>query len=102
MSMCGPAGMRRIRTSSAAGPSVRNAHATSARMIEYRSRRIGESLLRSPQRGQNTREVPPMGLVVLLLILALLFGGVGLFVEGLKWLLIVALVLFVASFFTGY
>jgi hypothetical protein len=43
-----------------------------------------------------------MGLVVLLLILALLFGGVGLFVAGLKWLLIVALVLMVASFFTGY
>lgn len=42
-----------------------------------------------------------MGLVVLLLILALLFGGVGLFVEGLKWLLIIGLVLFVASFF-GY
>ena len=32
-----------------------------------------------------------MGLVVLLLVLALLFGGVGLFVEGLKWLLIIAL-----------
>ena len=42
-----------------------------------------------------------MGLVVLLLLLALLLGGVGLFVEGLKWLLIVALVLFVVSFFTG-
>ena len=43
-----------------------------------------------------------MGLVAVLLILALLFGGVGLFVAGLKWLLIIALVLFVASFFTGY
>ena len=43
-----------------------------------------------------------MGLVLLLLLLALLFGGVGLAVEGLKWLLIVALVLLVASFFTGY
>jgi hypothetical protein len=43
-----------------------------------------------------------MGLVVLLLILALLFGGVGLFAEGLKWLLVIALVLLVASFFTGY
>jgi hypothetical protein len=43
-----------------------------------------------------------MGLVVLLLILALLFGGVGLFAAGLKWLLIVALVMLVASFFTGY
>jgi hypothetical protein len=42
-----------------------------------------------------------MGLVVLLLLLALLFGGVGLFVEGLKWALIIALALFVASFFTG-
>jgi hypothetical membrane protein len=41
------------------------------------------------------------GLVVLLLLLALLVGGVGLFVEGLKWLLIIAIVLFVASFFTG-
>jgi hypothetical protein len=43
-----------------------------------------------------------MGLVVLLLLLALLFGGVGLFVEGLKWALIIALVLVVASFFTGW
>lgn len=38
----------------------------------------------------------------LLLILALLFGGIGLFVEGLTWLLIIGLVLLVASFFTGY
>lgn len=43
-----------------------------------------------------------MGIVALLLILALLFGGLGLFMEGLKWLLIIALVLFVASFFTGW
>ena len=43
-----------------------------------------------------------MGLVVLLLLLALLFGGVGLAVEGLKWLLIIALVLLVVSFFTGF
>jgi hypothetical protein len=43
-----------------------------------------------------------MGLVALLLILALVFGGLGLFVEGLKWLLIIALGLFVVSFFTGF
>ena len=43
-----------------------------------------------------------MALVVLLLLLALLFGGAGLFIEGLKWMLIIALVLFVASFFSGY
>ncbi len=42
-----------------------------------------------------------MGLVVLLLILALLFGGVGLFVEGLKWLLIIALVLLLVGAVTG-
>lgn len=42
-----------------------------------------------------------MALVIALIILALIVGGVGLFVEGLKWLLILALVLFVASFFTG-
>jgi hypothetical protein len=44
----------------------------------------------------------PMGLVIVLLVLALLLGGVGLFVEGLKWLLIIALVLIVVSAFTGY
>jgi hypothetical protein len=43
-----------------------------------------------------------MGIVVLLLILALLFGGIGLFVEGLFWLLIIGLVLLVISAFTGY
>jgi hypothetical protein len=43
-----------------------------------------------------------MGLVVLLLLLALLFGGLGLFIEGLKWLLIIALVLFVVSALTGF
>jgi hypothetical protein len=42
-----------------------------------------------------------MTVVLLLVILALLVGGVGLAVEGLKWLLIIALVLLVASFFTG-
>lgn len=42
-----------------------------------------------------------MGLVIVLL-LALVFGGVGLFVEGLKWALIVALILVVASAFTGW
>ncbi len=43
-----------------------------------------------------------MGLVVLLLILALLAGGLGLFIAGVKWLLIIAVILLAASFFTGY
>jgi hypothetical protein len=43
-----------------------------------------------------------MAVVVLLLLLALLFGGVGLFVEGLKWLLIIALALLIIGLVTGY
>jgi CHASE2 domain-containing sensor protein len=42
-----------------------------------------------------------MGLVVVLLLLALLVGGVGLFVEGLKWLLVIALVLLVVGAVSG-
>jgi len=42
-----------------------------------------------------------MGLVALLLVLALLFGGVGLFIEGLKWLLVIAVVLLIASLISG-
>ncbi len=42
-----------------------------------------------------------MALVVFLLLMALVFGGAGLFVEGLKWALIVALVLVVAGALTG-
>jgi len=41
-----------------------------------------------------------MGIVIVLLLLALLFGGVGLLAEGLKWVLIIALLLFVASAFS--
>ncbi len=40
--------------------------------------------------------------VILLLILALVLGGFGLFVEALRWLLIIALVLFVVGAFTGW
>jgi hypothetical protein len=42
-----------------------------------------------------------VALVVFLLLLALVLGGVGLMVESLKWVLIVALVLLVASAVTG-
>lgn len=41
-----------------------------------------------------------MGIVLLLLLLALVIGGVGLFVASLKWLLIIAAVLLIASFFS--
>ena len=42
-----------------------------------------------------------MGLVVVLLVLALLVGGLGLFLEGLKWLLIIAVVLLIVGAVTG-
>ncbi len=43
-----------------------------------------------------------MGFVLLLLLLALLFGGLGLFVEGLKWVLVIALVLVIAGALNGF
>jgi hypothetical protein len=43
-----------------------------------------------------------MGLVILLLLLALLLGGVGLFVEALRWVLIIAVVLLIVGIFTGW
>ena len=43
-----------------------------------------------------------MGIVLAFLLLALLFGGIGLFATGLKWLLVVALVFFILSAVSGY
>jgi hypothetical protein len=42
-----------------------------------------------------------MGLVIALIVLAILFGAVGLFVTALKWLLIVAVVLLVVGLVRG-
>ena len=42
-----------------------------------------------------------MSIVLLVLLLALVFGGLGLFIEGLKWALIVALVLVVVGAISG-
>lgn len=43
-----------------------------------------------------------MSLVILLLILALILGGVGLFFEALRWVLIIAVVLLIASMASGF
>ena len=43
-----------------------------------------------------------MGVVLLLVLLALLLGGIGLAIEALKWLLVIALVLLVVGAFSGY
>lgn len=43
-----------------------------------------------------------MGIVLLLLVLALLLGGVGLAVHALWWVLIIAAAMAVASAFAGF
>ena len=43
-----------------------------------------------------------MSTALIILILALLLGGVGLFVEALRWLVIIAIVLFVVGAVTGW
>jgi hypothetical protein len=43
-----------------------------------------------------------MGLAVLILVLALLLGGVGLFVEALRWVIIIAVVLLLVGLIAGW
>ena len=43
-----------------------------------------------------------MVLVVILIILALLAGGIGLLVEGLFWLVVIAGILFLAGVVAGF
>lgn len=43
-----------------------------------------------------------MGVALLVVLLALLLGGVGLAVEALRWLLIIGLVLLIVGAFSGY
>ncbi len=42
-----------------------------------------------------------MGIVVVLVVLALIFGGIGIIAHALWWLLVIAAVLLVASIVTG-
>lgn len=39
--------------------------------------------------------------IILILLLALVLGGFGLFVEGLKWLLVIALILLIVGALSG-
>lgn len=43
-----------------------------------------------------------MGTILLIMLIALLLGGVGLLVEALWWMLIIAGALVLFGFFTGY
>jgi hypothetical protein len=52
--------------------------------------------------GRPGTAVAMSTLVIIILILALIFGGVGLFVEGLIWLAIIGLILLVVSAVLGF
>lgn len=43
-----------------------------------------------------------MGIVIALIVLALIFGGIGLIVEAAAWALVIALVLLVAGAVAGF
>jgi hypothetical protein len=43
-----------------------------------------------------------MGIALAIVLLALVLGGVGLAVEALRWLLIIALAMFIFGALTGY
>ena len=80
---------------------VRSRKLTGARFIQGRpiidrnvdatARRGGRSVLAVAAGRCGGRNFPP----------ALLFGGLGLFIEGLKWLLIIALVMLLVGAITG-
>ncbi|CAN5826126.1 hypothetical protein BH24ACT2_BH24ACT2_18980 [soil metagenome] len=42
-----------------------------------------------------------MGIVIVLIVLALIFGGLGFLIEGLLWLLVIAVVLLVVGAVAG-
>jgi len=42
-----------------------------------------------------------MGIVIVLIVLALIFGGLGFLIEGLLWLLVIAVVLLVIGAIAG-
>jgi hypothetical protein len=58
------------------------------------------AIVTTPERLDPNRGTA-MGIAIVLLILALVLGGVGLFVEALRWVLIIALVLLILGAVTG-
>jgi Flp pilus assembly protein TadB len=55
----------------------------------------------SGERRRDESGTDTMGLAIVLLILALIFGVVGFIVEALQWIIVIALILLVVSFVTG-
>jgi len=59
--------------------------------------------IRSRQKGATVfAKETVMGLVVALIVLAVIFGGIGLFVAAAKWALIIAVVLLIAGAVAGF
>jgi hypothetical protein len=59
---------------------------------------LPEALRHAPPPTRSTdKGATLVPLILLLVILALVFGGIGLLVEGLFWLLIISVILFVAG-----
>ena len=50
----------------------------------------------------DPKEGAPMAAAIVLIVLALLIGGVGLAVSALKWMLIIAAVLFLVGIIAGF
>lgn len=64
--------------------------------------RIGDPAAGHSQRdNENAEEWTMSALVIALLVLALIFGGIGLFLAAAKWALIIAVVLVIAGVVTG-
>jgi hypothetical protein len=62
----------------------------------------GEPLLGSTPPGVPSTQGRNMALLIILLVLALIFGGIGLLVEAAAWALIIAVVLLVAGIIAGF
>lgn len=52
--------------------------------------------------GKEQEERGYMSLLVILIVLAVIFGGIGLFVAAAKWALIIAVIFLIAGLISGF
>ena len=60
----------------------------------------GDQESRQPDAARTGGDV--MGIVIALIVLAIIFGGIGLFVAAAKWALIIGLILLIAGIVMGF
>lgn len=63
---------------------------------------VGVAPDRTPPLRQVVSKGHPMTLLIILLLLALVFGGIGLLVEAAAWAFIIAVVLLIAGVVAGF